>query len=430
MSAPDRSGQPSATETLPTTAGWHGPRIIVVTFTSFFASTGFIFSVYGVLLNDIAATFGASMTVMGLMPTIYHAMSGFISPILGRHLGRLGIRRIMLVGACLLPLGLVGVSRAASIGEAAVYFAGLAVLGSIAIGPLPSTTLITNWYGASRGRAMGLASTGSTAGSMILPPLVAYLLLSFDWRVVLASLASLGAAIAILIVWFLAVDRPSDLNQSPEPENAPQEHEAGVVGPPATTAELIRRRELWLIAATFGLLFSSGLVQVTYFVKYAIELGLTLQLAGWIMAVRALASLFGQVGLAWLSDRSGRRSVLAGVIGMQGLLWWVISSPPNLAAFVVAGVGFGFFGGSMMPLRAALVASVFGRRDFPKVSGLMVPAALPFQIAAVPIAGLLFDRTQDFGAAFSAFLFVFPVAALMLYFLRDPAEARLAPAQT
>ncbi len=80
--------------------------------------------------------------------------------------------------------------------------------------------------------------------------------------------------------------------------------------------------------------------------------------------------------------------------------------------------------------RAAMVASVFGRQDFSKVSGLMVPAALPIQIAAVPIAGLLFDRTQDFGAAFSAFLFVFPVAALMLYFIRDPAQAPPAPAQT
>jgi MFS family permease len=428
MSAPDRASQPSATETRPTPAGWHGPRIIAVSFTSFFTSTGFIFSLYGVLLNDIATTFGASMTVMGLMPTIYHAMSACISPVLGRHLGRLGIRRVMLVGACLLPLGLVAVSFATSIGEAALYFAGLAVLGSIATGPLPSTTLITNWYGASRGRAMGLASTGSTAGSMILPPLAAYLLLSFDWRVVLASLASLAAVIAILIVWFLAVDRPSDLNQSPEPENVPQEPAAGPFSPPATTAELIRRRELWLISATFGLLFSSGLVQVTYFVKYAIELGLTLQLAGWVMAARALASLFGQVGLAWLSDRVGRRSVLAGVIVMQALLWWVIANPPNLTAFVMAGVGFGFFGGAMMPLRAAMVASVFGRQDFPKVSGLMVPAALPIQIAAVPIAGLLFDRTQDFGIAFSAFLFVFPVAALMLYFIRDPVQAPLAPA--
>ena len=77
----------------------------------------------------------------------------------------------------------------------------------------------------------------------------------------------------------------------------------------------------------------------------------------------------------------------------------------------------------MLPLRASMVASVFGRQDFSKVSGLMVPAALPIQIAAVPIAGLLFDRTQDLGTAFSAFLFVFPVAALMLYFIRDPAPA-------
>ncbi len=412
-------------------APWYGSRMIAVAFVSAFVSTGFIFSVYSVLIDEMSRSFGASMATMGMMPPLYMAMSAMISPFLGRNLASLGIRRLMIAGACLLPTGLVVVSRAGSTTQAALGFAGLAVLGSIAMGPLPSNTLLTNWYGPTRGRAMGLASVGSTMAGLILPPLAAFLIARLGWRDALAGLALLGATISLPTILGCAVDHPRKVGQQPEGETE-SEREAFEGGerpvplrePPLSTARIVQRREFWLIAATFGLLFSVGLVSSTYTVVYGIELGFGLQVAAWIMMGRAAASVAGQIGLSGLSDRIGRRAVLAIVILGQAVAWWVIVSPPSPSAFVIGSLVFGFFSGALVALRGAMIASVFGRSDFSKVAGLMVPAALPFQAAAVPLAGLFFDRTGEWSTAFGAFFFVFPVAAILLCFIRDPHGVR------
>ncbi len=442
-SLPSDPSVPHASEELLPPApprSWHGSRILWVGFVSYLISTGFIFSIYGVFIRPIAETFEANMATMALLPALYHVMSSALSPLLGRRFSRGGIRVSMMVGACLLPTGLLAASRAVTIGQAGLFFAGLAVVGSIMMGPLPANTLVTNWYGASRGKALGLTSTGSTAAGIVLPPLAALLIGFHGWRDALAILAVLGVAVSLPTFFWLSIDRPEAIGQQPEddrtrPDSTSTSASSGssppasptpgpaVVGPdalaPASTRALVGTLHFWAIAAMFGLLFAGSLVSVTFTVPYAQQLGLTLQQAAWILTARSLAAITGQVTLGGLSDRIGRRPVLWGAIAAELACWTVIAHAPSVSAFVVAGVVVGFFGGSFGALRGAMVASVFGRRDFPKVSGLLVPAALPFQVMAVPLAGHLFDRTGDYAVSFQAFLVVFPIAALLLLLIPD-----------
>lgn len=425
----------------PTAGSWHGSRILLVGFVSYLISTGFIFAIFGVFIRPVAETFGANMATMGMVPVLYHLMSSCLSPVLGRRFSRHGIRVWMLLGAGLLPAGLLAVSRAVTIGQAAICFAGMAVVGSIMMGPLAANTLVTNWYGPSRGRALGLTSTGSTAAGILLPPLAALLIGLHGWRDALAILAVLGTLVSLPTLFWLAVDRPEQIGQEPEedPEetrlaasmasvSTPGESVGEVAGrgmadaAPISSRELVGTLHFWAIAAMFGLLFAGSLVSVTFTVAYAEQLGLSLQQGAWILTARSVAAISGQISLGGLSDRIGRRPVLWGAIAAELLCWTVIAYAPNVPAFVVAGIGVGFFGGSFAALRGALVASVFGRRDFPKVSGLLVPAALPFQVMAVPAAGYIFDVTGDYAIAFRSFLFVFPVAALLLLLIPDRAQ--------
>ena len=332
----------------------------------------------------------------------------------------------MLGGACLLPAGLIAVSRAETIEQAALYFAGMAVVGAILMGPLAANTLVNNWYGPSRGRAFGLAVAGSTVAGVALPPLAALLIGFCGWRDALSILALLGMAVSLPTFFWLAVDRPALIGQLPEggdrsgavsasTESASKEP----IARPISTLELLRRTDFWAIAAMFGLLLSSGLVSITYTVPYAEQFGLSLQGGAWILAARSLSAFAGQIGLGWLSDRVGRRPVLFGAIGIEFVGWFGIAYAPNVWAFVLAGIVVGFVSGSFGVLRGSLLAAVYGRRDFSTVSGLLVPASLPFQVMAVPLAGYIFDLTGDYASAFRSFLFVFPVAALLLLLIPE-----------
>jgi MFS family permease len=408
---------------------WHGPRILAAGVVSYFISTGLNFSILGIFIRPAAESFGASMATMGTLPSFYHVITALIGPALGNRYARGSIRRFMLLGSCLLPLGLVAVSRSESLAIAAVCYGGATVIGSYMMGPLASNTLVTNWYGASRGRALGIIATGSTAAGVVLPTIAAVLIEAVGWRDALAllALASLLVTLPVFASW--AVDRPEALGQSPEafgdvsPASSVSISAANaaphVEPAPASTREILRKPHFWAIAAGFGLLFSSSLISITFTVPYAEQLGLSLQGGAYVLAARSLAAVAGQVSLGWLSDRVGRRPVLLAAIAVECACWFAVVQAPNILIFTLAGIGIGFVSGSFAPLRGALVARVFGRRDFAKVSGLLSPASLPFQILSVPLAGHLYDLSGDYADAFRMFLYAFPVAALLIAMVPD-----------
>jgi len=399
-------------------AGWRGPRIIFAAFLSFLVSVGLVFSIFSVFVQSLAEAFGASMAVMGFMPVIYHVMSALVSPVLGRKIGRLSIRRLMLGGLTGLALGLVGVSQSSSLLQASLFFGALVVVGSIVMGGLAASTLITSWYVETRGRAIGLAATGTTAAGLVLPPLAAWLIGRFGWRTALAAMAVAAWLLVMPAFVRLVVDRPEDVGE--EPEGGADPAEAATSDQAATPTSLIlRNREFWLIAVIFGLVLAAGLVSVLFTVPYARQLGLPLQSAAWVLAVRSVASAAGQISLPSLSDRVGRRPVLWGVIAAEMLLWVMLVQARSIPIFVVAVVGMGFVGGALMPLRTAMLASVFGRRDYALAAGLLAPASMPFQVFAAPLVGRIYDKTGDYAVAFESFLIFFPIAAGLLYFVRD-----------
>lgn len=397
---------------------WQGPRILAVGFVSYFFSTGLHFSILGLFIAPAAATFQASMATMGAIPSFHHLITAMIAPLLGAQYSRGSIRRFMWIGALLLPLGHLAVSRSPSFAIAALCYGGLSVVGSYMLGPLASNTLVTNWYGPSRGRALGLISTGATAAGVLLPTLAAFLIESFGWRDALALLALASLPVMLVVFGFLAIDRPEAIGQRPEP--FPDDSLSPMAADPSTpTPELLRSFHFWAIAAGFGLLFASSLVSMTFIVPYAKQLGLSLQAGASILAIRSLAAIGGQLSLPWLSDRIGRRRVILGAIAFQALSWAVLAKAPNALVFMAAGIGIGFASGAYAPLRGALLASAFGRRDFAKVSGLLSPASLPFQILTVPFVGWVYDRTGDYGDAFAAYLIAFPIAGLLIALVPD-----------
>ena len=403
---------------------WYGPRILAVGFVSYFFATGLHFSILGLFIAPAAAAFSASMATMGLIPSFHHLITAVMGPVLGARYATGSIRRFMVIGALLLPLGHVAVSRSSSLALAAVCYGGLSVVGAYMLGSLASNTLVTNWYGPSRGRALGIITTGATAAGVLLPTLAAWLIEAFGWRDALAliALGSLPITLGVFGLW--AVDRPESIGQRPEPFR-----EDGLAPSPTTppasdddvasTKSLLASPYFWAFAAGFGILFSSSLVSMTFIVPYAKQLGLSLQMGASILAARSAAAIAGQLSLSWLSDRVGRRGVLLGSVAFHALCWALLARAPNAFVFTAAGIGIGFVSGAYAPIRGALLARFFGRRDFAKVSGLLAPASLPFQILAVPLTGWVYDQSGDYATAFTVFLVAFPIAALLVAFIPD-----------
>ena len=94
-----------------------------------------------------------------------------------------GPRRLMLVGIVLAGGALVGLSTVTSGAFWLFYlFYGLNALGYVFGGPLPNQVILSRYFDAGRGRAMGIAYLGIGIGGVIVLQLAPFLIQTIGWR--------------------------------------------------------------------------------------------------------------------------------------------------------------------------------------------------------------------------------------------------------
>ncbi len=404
-------------------------RVLAGGFVGSVTSVGLTIYIYGVFQDAIIEAFQTDVATYAWTSSLYMVVSGLLSPFVGRSLatrGRPGfsIRRVMLVGAVLIGGGLVLLSRMSSLAAAAAVFVIVVAPGSILMGPLLAQAMITNWFEARRGRALGIVSAGTTVGGMLTPPLAASLIEAFGWRDAMAMLGGLAIAVGVPVVTMLVRDRPEDLGEQVDGSAADAAIDASSAPQAAReTRELLRDPALWIVGATFGLIFSAGAISTIFTVPYASELGVPLLGGAAIASMRAGSAAAGKVALGALSDRFGIRPVLYAVIVIEIGLTLLLVRTRDPLLFTILGVSIGFVGGSPLPLKAALVGRIFGRADFAAAMGLVQSLGVPFQLFMVPVAGLLYQAVGTYAAVFALTIPCFLSAAIGLAFIR-PAAAR------
>ena len=106
---------------------------------------------------------------------------------------RFGPRRVLLVGAAALGIGLVVTSQAGSLLVALVGY-GLGVGIGVACAYVPMVALVGGWFERRRTLALGVAVAGIGVGTLALPPATAALIEEIGWRDTYLVLAALGVA--------------------------------------------------------------------------------------------------------------------------------------------------------------------------------------------------------------------------------------------
>src|SRR3979490_988700 len=148
------------------------------------------------------------------VPGVSSAMTfGFLAVALGsiswgNLSDRFGPRLIVLIGSSVLATALALASRATSLIEFQLIF-GLVVGGATAAIFAPMMACVTGWFDTHRSLAVSLVSAGMGMAPLTLSPLVAWLVLSYDWRTTMQILSLVVAAIMIPVA--LLVRRPPAL---------------------------------------------------------------------------------------------------------------------------------------------------------------------------------------------------------------------------
>jgi MFS family permease len=304
-----------------------------------------------------------------------------------------GPRRLMLAGILMAGGALIGLGGV--LGLSAFYFFYLLnALGYVCGGPLPNQVLLSRWFDAGRGKAMGIAYLGIGVGGALVPLLAHALIQSMGWRGALRALGVLMILVAFPVAFFV--------REPAAPEHKPV---AGV-----SLGEVLRRPAFYLLA--IGSMCSIGAVGGTI-QNLKLYLSLDRHLAqGEIATVLSLilsGSIVGRLLMGWLADRWVKKHVMLliySVVAVSIPLLVFAPSPALLKLFaVVFGIGLG--GDYMIiPLMAA---ELFGLRLMGRVMGIVLTSdGIAEAVAPMTVATL----RDGMGSYTFGFAFLVVLAAL------------------
>ena len=346
--------------------------IVGAAFAAMFVAFGIAYS-YGAFLQELRAEFGAGRAVGAIFFSLTSLLYFGLGGLSGAAGDRFGPRRVLLVGAAAMALGLVVTARAGSLGVALVAY-GLGVGIAVACAYVPMVALVGAWFERRRTLALGVAVAGIGIGTLTLPPATAALIEAIGWRDSYLVLAAVGVATLVICAFATA--------PAPRAEG----------GGSARLGEALRDPGYrWLYLST--ILVSVALfVPFVHLPSYAEERGIDPVPAAGLIGAIGIASVVGRLALGAIAGSGGLLRVFQGCFAAMGAsfaLWWVAGSSyaAMLAFAAVLGIGYGGF----VALAPAVVAGRFGVANLGALLGVLYTAAGIGSAIGPPAAGALID---------------------------------------
>src|SRR5438552_6060064 len=396
-----------------------------------FMSTGVRHAV-GPFLKPIVADLGLDRASFSAVIALSLFLYGVFMPIAGMALDRFSVRVVTSVGTVVLVISLVLTAMVHNVWEFAVVYGVLVPLGLAGTGPVIASGVVARWFSKRRGTALSVLGSASMTGMSLLVPAVTWLILTTGWRTTYVLIAAGILLLALPLCLWVVRDSPESIGLLAD----------GAAVKPGTTAAPVERvtaREalqtlaFWQLAGSFftcgfsmSLLSAHGIPMLT-------DHGYSPMFASWALGVLGGSAIGFTVMLGALSDRLGRRPVLAAIYAGRVFIFagfFLIRDNP-VAILTVAVLG-GITMAGTGSMTSALTADIYGRFSVSPVLGVIFLVHQTGAAIGSSLAGALFEATGGYGAAF-AVACVFLATASVVALRIDTAGARriwrAAPAQ-
>ena len=396
--------------------GWW---IVVATASGQLIQGGFVFWCMGLYTATFEDVFGAPRAQINLIETCLTVATNLLSPVAGILIDRWSIRHLMIIGIVAMGLGLLILSQAGTLFQVWVVWASLIPLGVLLIGAIPSAALVSRWFIRRRGLALGLTATGSSLGGFLVPTLMTWLFLEWDWRTGLQVGACICFAVIPIFFWLLR-NEPADLGLSGEPNEASansSEHTAETISADAGDwgiPQLLRSQIFWLQMIVSGSLLAVTLGMLANLSLHAKDLGVTGQSTAVLYSIIAICSFSGKALTGYLMDRFGiqRCGYLICAFLSSGLM--ILLSVQNYSGLVAGAFVMGLGYGGVVPLWTNMPARAFGAGSVGRALGVMNPLHIPITATSAPLAGYISDTTGSYNGVFWMYGTCCAVAAIGL----------------
>lgn len=402
---------------------FHGWWMVSTQFLAQLFVVGFFTYSYPLILVPVEAEFNSGMETISF-GMIGCSLIGLVLPLfVGPLVDRWSARWLMLMGAVSLSFGLVCMSFSQSVIQFVLAMGLFIGSANVLLGPIAGSAVISRWFVATRGRALGVAAIGTSIGGMLMPQFFGWGIgdSGIGWRAILQCTAAAGLLIVVPLLLFVFRDRPSDLGMQPEGGDAVAQASADA-GPAQveSNSDILAMRDFWIMSTTLAFFLACYTAALSNLPKYAADLGLESAAQGRLMTLLAFFGLCGKLAFGYLADRIPLKPALWVAIMLTASSLWILSTEPSYPWVLISVSMMGLASGGILPVWASMVGVIFGVSNFGRTMGLQGPAISLVAISTIWLAGRLYDSTGSYILAFQAFTAMLCVAALVLTMLRIP----------
>ena len=399
-----------------------------------FVTLGLVYGIwysYSVFLVTFLREFGWSRSLTAGAFSVFVVFHGCMSPISGWVGGRVGPRRLILAGGCVLGCGLLLTAQTTEWWHLYLAFGVVTAVGVGASGWVGSVVLVQGWFPERVGTALGVVSAGIGVGIFGLVPFAHLLIDRFGCRWAYRVFAALIVGWILPAVFWLVRDPPPRAKVG-FGSSAGDRRVTVDGGAYWTLGSAMRDWHFWGLAAVFFLGNVSTQMLLVHQVAYLVDHGVPLAVAAAVGGFVGLVSIPGKMGLGLLSDRTNRELAytlaFACLVASLGVLVLAGQYPASGLAYLYAAlIALGY--SATAPLTPAAASDLFSGPRFPAIFGCLHLSNSLGAATGAWVGGKIFDGTGSYAAALWLAL-VTAVSSVTLLWVVAPRHPHPPPVQS
>jgi MFS family permease len=341
---------------------------------------------FGLWLQPITQAQGWTRETFAFAIAIQNLSWGVLGIFAGMIADRFGAFRVIIGGAVLYGLGLVGMALSPT-GFVFTLTAG------VLIGAAQAGTTYAVIYGVigrnisaeKRSWAMGVAAAAGSFGQFLMVPIEGFLITRFGWQ---EALLILGAAALLMIP--LAIG----LRENKVPGAAPVKREQTIL---QALKEAFKYPSFQLLMAGYFVCGFQVVFIGVHMPSYLKDKSLPPEVASYALALIGLFNVFGTYGAGVLGQKIAKKNILAGIYFSRAVVISLFIAAPlsPMSVYLFAAV-MGVLWLSTVPPTNAAVAQIFGIQHLSMLSGFIFFSHQIGSFMGVWLGGYMYDRTGSY----------------------------------
>jgi MFS family permease len=401
--------------------------LLAAAFATFSIGAGFMHA-YTVFLVTFIEVFGWSRADVSVAYAVAQFVNGASSPVVGLLVDRIGARRLILAGGCVLTVGLLVSSQVNALWQVVVVYGVVMTMGANCLGLVVFVPLLSRNFVRNRGMAVSVVQSANGFARAFSAPLTTLMISGLGWRGAYLGQGLFMAAVIIpLAALFRGEGRPAS-RQAGGVRGGDQTDKPGSrVEAGWTLRQAMRTPHFWLLGLVYMFTGLGSFLVALHQLAFAVDIGFNKLYAAEVLGLGAFLSLPGVIVTGTLSDYVGREvsAVVTYGTSIFGVICaLLITSPDQHLLLWLHSCFFGLTWGARGPAITAKTADLFPGPNLGTILGMITIGTGVGAAAGSWMAGFVFDATGSYRVAFWLSIFFYVCGSVAFWSLRRPPAIR------